>query len=233
MILKWFFLSLHYKFIMRSIIYLRRYSQVILLIGIALFSCRQEKNKEKQVEIKRDTIQRADAPNPYAVYDQSPMDMSYYPPDYPILKMNGTDTAALVARVIYSRPQKKGRIILGYSNKSLRQYGKEWRLGANEATEIEFFKDVSLEGKKINKGRYIIYCIPYPDKWTLVLNSNLYTWGLHMDATKDVLKTDIPVIKQTPAIEDFTMVFEKAVQGANLIMAWDTIRIVLPISFSR
>jgi hypothetical protein len=40
-----------------------------------------------------------------------------------------------VARLIYSRPTKNGRVIFG----DLLEYGKVWRLGANEATEIEFF----------------------------------------------------------------------------------------------
>ena len=38
--------------------------------------------------------------------DKSPMDMSYYPGNYPVLKINDKITEALAARVIYSRPQK-------------------------------------------------------------------------------------------------------------------------------
>ncbi len=176
-----------------------------------------------------DTLKTAETINPYVTNDQSPMDMSYYPVEYPVLKMNGTNSYNLLARVIYSRPQKKGRQIFGSSSKSLREYGKEWRLGANEATEIEFFKDVIIDEKKISKGRYIIYCIPYENKWTIVLNSNLFTWGLHMDKTKDIFKTDIPVELQSPPVEDFTMVFEKASYGADLIMAWDNVKAKLPI----
>jgi hypothetical protein len=205
---------------------------LISLLLISQFACRQEIKQSKPVVARQDTLQPNESQNPYTTFDQSPMDMSYYPPQYPILKMNGTDTQALMARVIYSRPKKKGRMIFGTDpKKSLREYGKEWRLGANEATEIEFFRDASIAGKKISKGRYIIYCIPYPDRWTIILNSNLYTWGLHMDPDKDIFKTDIPVREQSPRLEDFTMVFEKDENGPCLIMAWDNIRIVLPISF--
>ena len=31
----------------------------------------------------------------------------------------------------------------------------------------------SVNGKKINPGRYIIYCIPYADKWKIVLKNIL------------------------------------------------------------
>jgi Protein of unknown function (DUF2911) len=68
--------------------------------------------------------------------DKSPMDMSYYPAGYPLLKIQDKATEPLVARVLYSRPQKNGRSVFG----ELLEYGKIWRLGANEATELEFFK---------------------------------------------------------------------------------------------
>ena len=68
------------------------------------------------------------------------MDMSYYPNGYPVLKIQDKATEPLVARVIYSRPQKNGRTIFG----ELLEYGKVWRLGANEATEIEFFQVVKI-----------------------------------------------------------------------------------------
>src|SRR5678810_710894 len=64
--------------------------------------------------------------------DKSPMDVSYYPNNYPILKIQNKATEPLVARILYSRPQKQGRKIFG----ELVEYGKVWRLGANEATEI-------------------------------------------------------------------------------------------------
>ena len=62
--------------------------------------------------------------------DKSPMDMSYYPVDYPILKIQYKSDAPLVARVIYGRPQKNDRNIFG----DLVPYDMVWRMGANEAT---------------------------------------------------------------------------------------------------
>ena len=105
--------------------------------------------------------------------DKSPMDVSYYPNNYPILKIQNKAAEPLAARILYSRPQKQGRKVFG----ELVEYGKVWRLGANEATEIEFFRDVNIAGNIITKGRYIIYCIPHEDKWTIKLNSNLYGKG--------------------------------------------------------
>ena len=71
--------------------------------------------------------------------DKSPMDMSYCPANYPLLKMSGKAKDLPAIRVIYGRPLKNNRPIFG----GIIQYNEMWRLGANEATEIEFFKCTS------------------------------------------------------------------------------------------
>lgn len=160
--------------------------------------------------------------------DKSPMDMSYYPSGYPVLKIQDKATEPLLARVIYSRPQKNGRVIFG----DLLEYGKVWRLGANEATEIEFYQPVRIGGVRIKKGRYTLYCIPFAEKWTMIINRETDTWGsFKYDESKDVTRLDVPVQKQTEILEYFVMVFEKSVTGASLIMAWDNIKVNLPITF--
>lgn len=160
--------------------------------------------------------------------DKSPMDMSYYPNGYPVSKIQDKPTEPLAARVIYSRPMKNGRTVFG----DLLEYGKVWRLGANEATEIEFFQNVKIGGTKIKKGRYTLYCIPYADKWTIMLNKETDTWGsFKYDSKKDIVKTDVAVQKQTEITEAFTMAFEKAASGISLIIAWDDVKITLPIAF--
>ena len=160
--------------------------------------------------------------------DKSPMDMSYYPNGYPVLKIQDKLTEPLVARVIFSRPQKNGRTIFG----ELLEYGQVWRLGANEASEIEFFQNVKIGATKIKKGRYTIYCIPFPDKWTLIINKETDTWGsFKYDESKDVVRIDVPVQRQTDVLDAFVMAFDKTPTGAGLIIAWDNFKVMLPITF--
>ena len=160
--------------------------------------------------------------------DKSPMDVSYYPVNYPILKIQDRATEALVARVIYSRPQKNGRTVFG----ELVEYGKVWRMGANEATELEFYKDVKIGGKKVKKGRYTVYALVNPDKWTFILNSDADTWGaFKYDAKKDVARVDVPAQKNTEILEALAMSFEKSNGNFNLVVAWDDVIIRLPVSF--
>jgi hypothetical protein len=194
-----------------------------------LFACtgKKENNTATQPAPQNDTnLLHAKPLNPYAEVDLSPMDMAYFPVDYPKLKMANTIATPPVMRVIYSRPHRGGRIIFG----NLLKYGEQWRLGANEATEIEFFREVIIQHKKIKPGRYLVYCIPFENKWTIILNSNIYTWGLKIDASKDLERFDIPVSPASVNFEYFTMAFEKTATGADLIMAWDDTEARLPIN---
>lgn len=204
-----------------------KYKGFLILMSLSgiLGACEQ-KTGTNQVTINPAISTPNDKPMPLGV-DKSPMDMAYYPVDYPKLKMSRNMQEPLVARVIYSRPQKSGRTIFG----DVLKYGSTWRLGANEATELEFFKDVTIDNRKVSKGRYVLYCIPFEDKWTVVLNSDLFTWGLKIDSAKDVHRFTIPVNKTNYPFEVFTMEFEKAGKGAELIMEWDSIRAKLPFTY--
>ncbi len=160
--------------------------------------------------------------------DKSPMDMSYYPANYPVLKIQDKITEPLVARVIYSRPQKSGRVIFG----GLVKYGEVWRVGANEATEIEFHKHVRIGGKRVIRGRYTLYAIASDTSWTMIINRETDTWGaFKYDSKKDVVRVTVPTQKTETPIESLAMLFEKTNTGCNLIIAWDNTKVSLPVTF--
>lgn len=204
----------------------------IFLLSFFVIACEQKQKEEpvdQRVKIP-DTLlkqQPAIAANTYASVDVSPMDMSYFPVDYPKIKMANANTPPPVARLIYSRPQLQRRALFN----GILKYDETWRLGANEASEITFYKPVTIQGKKIKAGRYIIYAIPHVDTWTIILNSNIDTWGLKQDSTKDVGRFDIPISTNGASLEYFTMVFEKTDTGANLVIAWADVVAKLPINF--
>jgi hypothetical protein len=203
-----------------------------LLLGWC--SCKNgEEKKESTVTkdvSKEDSINKTNqqpAANPYDPIDISPMDMSYYPAEYPKLKMTKATTGPPIARVIYSRPHLQGRQLFH----DLLKYGEVWRLGANESTELQLYRDVTIQNKKVKAGRYVLYCIPQPDKWTIILNSNIDSWGLQPDSTKDIAHFDVSVKQTDNHLEYFTIIFEKTDSGAELLMAWDNLEVRLPINF--
>ena len=208
----------------------------LTLSGIALLlllSCNNKKEAEtvsadkKAADSMRASKRERPSVNPYAPVDISPMDMSYFPADYPKLKMAKATTAPPLARVVYSRPHLEGRHIFH----EVLKYEEPWRLGANEATELDLFSDATIQDKKIKSGRYILYCIPHKESWTIVLNSNIDSWGLEPDPSKDIARFTVPVMKMKVSVEYFTMVFEKKEPGAELVMAWDDAEVRLPIQF--
>ena len=201
---------------------------IAVFVLFAMAACNEPDVKRPDaITVQKDTAfpGSKETANPYEPIDVSPMDMCYFPVDYPKLKMANAITTPPVARVIYSRPHRQGRKIFG----NLLPYGSPWRLGANEATELDIYQPVTIQNKKIAAGRYVLYCIPNEKTWTVVLNSNIDSWGLKPDATKDLFQFDIPVQRSDTTCEFFTMVFEKTGTGADLLMAWDDAVARLPI----
>jgi len=166
-------------------------------------------------------------PKTIPTLDKSVMDMCYFPANYPILKIQDKAKDPLLMRVLYSRPQKNGREVFG----GIVEFGQVWRLGANEATEIEFFKDVALGKTKVKKGRYTLYAIPQPDSWIIILNRDTDTWGaFKYDQKKDVARITVKPEKNVENAEAFSMYFEPYAGGANLYIHWDNVRTAVPIT---
>lgn len=150
--------------------------------------------------------------------DKSPHDISYF---------KAKRNAPPIVKVLYGRPQKKGRSVFG----SLVPYDKVWRTGANEATEVTFFQDIKLGEQEIKAGTYTLLTIPGKKSWTIILNSDTDVWGsYYYDKDKDVARIDVPV-KNTDEIEYFSIAFTKETDGANMILAWDNISVAVPFSF--
>ncbi len=166
--------------------------------------------------------------------DKSPMDMAYYPDNFAhdrkfAPKLIG-DMPAIV-RVTYSRPAKKEREIFGTK---IVPYGEVWRLGANESTEIKFYQDVTIQGKKVKAGTYSLFAIPTATEWTIILNKDLDFWGAYSyNKDNDVLRVSVPTKKTEEVVENFSI---QCVRGSNdkettMKMAWDTTLVEVPISF--
>lgn len=147
------------------------------------------------------------------------------PADIALLRLDRA--APVLVKVVYGRPQKKGRVMFGVTE----PYGKIWRTGANEATEVTFYKDVNFGGQNIKAGTYVLHSIPGEKEWVIILNSNLNVWGAYQyDKTKDVIRFNIPVSKGEESLEAFSIAFDKG-ENMSMVLAWDTTRIVIPLKF--
>lgn len=149
--------------------------------------------------------------------DKSPMDVISFP-------KRGSDK---VVKIYYSRPQLKGRPL----SKFLKN-GKVWRTGANQATEIIFYKDVKIGGQKLKAGTYTLFTVPGETEWELVINSALHQWGAFQYKKKnDIMRVKGKTEEGKKSIEAFSMAFDKNKKGAELVLAWDKLIVRFQIEF--
>ncbi len=144
---------------------------------------------------------------------KSPTDISY---------MRDGQKGPVNAKVIYSRPYKNERVIFG----ELVPYGKVWRTGADEATEVTFYNDVMFGGKAVKAGTYAMFTIPNKDSWDIILNNNLHQWGAFTyDDKMDVIRVKATPKMMDNAVENFSIIFD----DKNMILAWDKTMVAVPV----
>ena len=152
--------------------------------------------------------------------DVSPMDAASYPTDW--------RNADKLVKVIYGRPQLKGRKLsdlAAVSDKGV------WRTGANEATEITFFKDVLFGGKKVKAGTYTLFSIPAEKEWTLILSSVRSVWGHYTyEKEQDVLRVPAKVSTSEKSIDAFSITFnEEKDNVVTMHLGWDHTVVSIPV----
>lgn len=146
--------------------------------------------------------------------DKSVADIAYYKADR---------SAPPSIKIIYGRPLKKGREIFG----NLVPFGKVWRTGANEATEIKFYKDLKFGDKNVKSGTYSLFTIPGEKKWTIIISSDVDVWGaFSYKESADVVRINVPVTSGDDTLEAFSITFSKG----TMHLGWDTTRIDIPLS---
>jgi len=136
------------------------------------------------------------------------------------------------AKIIYNQPHLRGRQMIGGN---AAPYGKVWRLGANESTEIFLTDDLEIDGKILEEGAYSIYAIPNEKEWTLIFSNQLGQWGAYnYDESYDELRVNLPVQESEEKFEAFTIWFsdnEGDKERAMLHMAWSNDMVSAPIRF--
>lgn len=148
--------------------------------------------------------------------DKSPLDMAIYPAKDP----------AKIARVLYSRPQLKGRSV-----SDLAPDGKVWRTGANESTEITFYQDVTFGGATVPAGSYTLFSIPGPKEWTIILNKTLHQWGAYTyDAEADQVRVTATASTADDLLDAFSIAFKEDGVAAHMLMGWGKTRVAVPIT---
>ena len=128
--------------------------------------------------------------------------------------------------VTYCRPSVRNRKIVG----ELIPFDKVWRAGANEATSISFEYPIILSGQEVPTGKYALFMIPRPDKWTIILNTEWDQWGAYnYNAELDVIRIDV-LPQKTEYTELCTYTFSNVnKEEGTLSMLWENTKINIQI----
>lgn len=129
-------------------------------------------------------------------------------------------------KVMYGQPSRKGRVLFG--DNGLEKYGKVWRTGANEATEITFAKDVMFGGKMVKAGTYTLFTIPGATEWTVIINGETGQFGAfdyEKTKAKDVVQVKVPAKNGGASVEKLTI----TPTNNDLTIAWGETTVVVPV----
>ncbi|GEO08243.1 DUF2911 domain-containing protein [Segetibacter aerophilus] len=131
----------------------------------------------------------------------------------------------------YSRPGIKGRQLFGEKTE-LAPYGKPWRTGANAATRIRFTDKVTIGGKTLDSGRYVIYTIPAAGQWDVVFSKGTaYPGQDGFKENDDVVRLKAPAATIGETLETFTMLFSEVKnESCELQMIWGNTAVIVPIT---
>lgn len=148
-------------------------------------------------------------------------------------------------KVVYGRPYKRGRDNVFGTEESgaLVPFGKLWRTGANEATEITVTGDVLVAGERLPAGTYSLFTTPGAEEWKFHFNSALGLSGTARfnPETRQfdpgyAAENDVVTASARPAaidgeeVDQLTLSFEATEAGADLIVRWISTEVRLPIA---
>jgi hypothetical protein len=129
--------------------------------------------------------------------------------------------------VNYSSPRMHGRKIFG----DLVPFGEVWRVGADDATTFVPNVDVTLGGKTIPAGRYTMFALPTPNKWTLIISKQIGEWGIPYPVEKfDFARMEMKVSKLSAPLENFTISFDATGTSCTMKFDWEMTRASIDIA---
>lgn len=148
-------------------------------------------------------------------------------PKSPAATATGTLKSGTNVTIKYSSPSVRERKIWGV----LVPMDSVWRAGANDATQIEFDKDVKIDGNKLAAGKYTIYMIPTIEKWVVIFSSQTGQPGMNHDgsSTLDLKKIVLRGLADTKKSKEFKEALVYTINEKGMVLSWENLDVILPI----
>jgi len=130
----------------------------------------------------------------------------------------------------FGSPRRRGRTILG----AVVPYDRVWRTGANEATVLQFDKDMTIGGAPVPAGAYSLWTIPKADGTVqLIINKQHGQWGTDYDSAQDLVRVPMKASTAPSPQENFSIGIAGSGNNGELRMSWDAFVWSVPIAVRR
>ena len=130
-------------------------------------------------------------------------------------------------KVEYSRPAMKGRKIFG----GVVPFDAVWRLGANSATKLTTSDSITVAGKGLAKGTYVVMAKPGASEWEIIFNKNPAASAFGYKEEDNVLKVKVPSQNLPFTVESFSMMVGDITNtSASLDIMWENTIVRVPFT---
>jgi hypothetical protein len=130
-------------------------------------------------------------------------------------------------KIEYSRPSKKGRSIFGGD---VVPFGDVWRLGANQPTKMTISDSITVKGKGLSKGTYVVMAKPGKDSWDIMFNKNPTASATNFKAEENIT-VNVPAVNLPFEVQNFTVGINNITNtGADLEFSWDKTYVAVPFT---
>ena len=128
--------------------------------------------------------------------------------------------------ITYGRPSLKGRSV----GQDVAPYGKEWRVGADEATTLVTDKALKFGSLAVPAGTYTLYTVPGENEWQLIVSKKTGQWGVPYPAGQDLGRVPMKVEKSGKPVEQLTISIDDTSAGGALKVSWGTVTASAPFT---
>jgi hypothetical protein len=152
----------------------------------------------------------------------------------PLDRVSKSQAAAVSQRVAnteititYSRPVARGRDLFG----TLVPYDQVWNPGADRATAMAVTRDVQIDGRPLQAGRYSLWAIPRRESWTIIFSRAADVYHTpYPGENQDALRLEARP-EQGPHMEALCFYFP-IVEGKDAVlrMHWGNVMVPLTIT---
>ncbi len=139
-----------------------------------------------------------------------------------------------LVKICYGRPSARGRTMIGGN---AIPFGKLWRTGANEPTQIHTTVPLSIAGVEVEPGIYSLYTVPGQSEWQVIVNRSISQWGHEGRYSAEVEAQEVgrgsaPSKRIGDHVEKFTIRAESSGSGATVYLEWENTQVSIPLVMS-